>query len=528
MKSNMSSQLTVTGCVALVIMLAACGGGSSSGSTNTNTNGGGGSTVISPTQSDFAQRIFRSSTFYKGACLNPRTGSRDAQGSTEDENNWLRSWSNDVYLWYDEITDVDPDLHTTPAYFDFMRTNERTTSDARKDRFHFTYDTQEWQQLSRSGTSVGYGADIIFLANTPPRRTVISIVQPGSPAAKAGVDRGTVIVRVDGEDLVNGNNGRVLHAGLFPATAGESHVFLIKDFDGSNERSITLVSADITEETVPVTQTFTTDAGTVVGYMVFSSFLEPSEKRLVAEFRTMVAANVTEFILDLRYNGGGYLDIANELAFMIAGPAAAQGKVFDEIQFNDKHRSTNPITGQALSPDIFHATTQGFSLTAGDPLPSLTLDRVFILVGARTASASESIINGLRGIDFPVVLIGERTTGKPHGFYPIDNCGTTYFSIQFQSMNAAGFGEFADGFVPTQKPKEKYEVQGCVVQDDFARALGNVDEARLKTALGYVDANDCSAAPVGIAQAQAQSLTLGAGVGALKSPMRIPGAIKRP
>ena len=66
-------------------------------------------------------------------------------------------------------------------------------------------------------------------------------------------------------------------------------------------------------------------------------------------------------MLDLRYNGGGYLDIANELAYMIAGPTQTAGKTFESIQFNSKHPVTDPVTGQPITPDKFLTTTQGFS-----------------------------------------------------------------------------------------------------------------------------------------------------------------------
>ena len=76
-------------------------------------------------------------------------------------------------------------------------------------------------------------------------------------------------------------------------------------------------------------------------------------------------------------------------------------------------------------------------MAQGEPLPTLDLDRVFVLTGPGTCSASEAIINGLRGIDVEVILIGETTCGKPHGFYPADNCGTTYFTVQFEIVNGA-------------------------------------------------------------------------------------------
>jgi hypothetical protein len=92
------------------------------------------------------------------------------------------------------------------------------------------------------------------------------------------------------------------------------------------------------------------------------------------------------------------------------------------------------------------------------------------------------VINGLRGVDVQVDLIGGQTCGKPYGFTPTDNCGTTYFSIQFQGVNAKNFGDFADGFAPT-----------CTVPDDMAHALGDPAEGMLAAALSYRATNACPA-----------------------------------
>lgn len=539
----MSSTLRHTASiVALSLALTACGGGG--GSSGGGAVGGGGA---GGAQTDFEQGIFRASATYKDLCQSPRAGSADIQGSTEDENDWLRAWSNDLYLWYDEIADADPALYGTPEYFDLMRTFETTPSGAPKDQFHFTFDTEVWEQLSQTGTTAGYGADVLLLSTTVPRRAVVVSVQTGSPADLAGVTRGTVIVSVDGVDLINSMSQAevdTLNAGLFPDAAGESHDFGIEDFDGANPRTVTIVSANVTLDTVPVAQVINTGAGPV-GYLLFDSFLAPAESRLVDEIQNFANAGITELVLDLRYNGGGFLAIANELAYMIAGPSA-QGQIFDETQFNDKHPNVNPVTGQTLSPDLFLTTAQGFSVANGTPLPTLNISRVFIISGVETGSASESVINGLRGINFPVILIGDSTTGKPYGFYPTDNCGTTYFSVQFRSINAAGFGDFADGFVPTETPVEPYEVQGCQVADNFAQQLGDPAEDRLQTALGYINTNDCSAAPIVINASRAAAVPGGGGqndliggsngagtssdgapIGApITKPIRVPGTIK--
>jgi hypothetical protein len=224
-----------------------------------------------------------------------------------------------------------------------------------------------------------------------------------------------------------------------------------------------------------------------VGYMQFNDHLATSEAQLVDAINQLKTAGVTDLMLDLRYNGGGYLDVASELAYMIAGPAKTTNQVFEQLTFNDK----NPFqltAAQTVTP--FHPSALGFSVASGTALPTLNLSRVFVLVGAGTCSASESIVNGLRGVGVEVNLIGATTCGKPYGFYPKDNCGTTYFSIQFRGVNQLGQGDYPDGFTPT-----------CAATDDFTHALGDPSEGRLAAALSYRANGACAPA-----MAQAQGL----------------------
>jgi hypothetical protein len=193
----------------------------------------------------------------------------------------------------------------------------------------------------------------------------------------------------------------------------------------------------------------------------------------------------------MRYNGGGYLAIAAQLAYMIAGPTATNGKIFERETFNDKYPTTDPVTGQPLTPSAFLDHTVGFSLASGQPLPTLGLSRVFVLTGGGTCSASEAVMNGLAGVDVQVIQIGSKTCGKPYGFYPEDNCGTTYFAIQFEGVNQKNFGDYSDGFVP------QGILPGCFVPDDFTHTLGDPAEARVAAALQYRAAGMCSAARLG-------------------------------
>ena len=475
----------------LILMLSACGGG-----------GGGGSSAPpppsattptpDPAQTDFQSGIFRDAREYEALCLAPRAGTSDLQGTTEDENNWLRAWSHDLYLWYDEIIDEDPAAFETPAYFDLMQTFQTTQTGAPKDNFHFTQDTAAFQQLINSGIQAEYGFDWEWIRNSPPREAVIVYVQSDTPAASVGLERGDRILEIDGESLVDGNDADTLNSGLFP-DSGTTHDFVVARADGSNQRAVTVTAVELALEPVPISEIISTPQG-AVGYLFLISYIDPAEQALFNTLSSFAAAGITELIVDVRYNRGGLLDIANELSYMIAGPTATEGRTFGELIFNDKYPDFNPVTNAPLGPDGFLSTAQGFSVSSGTPLPTLNLSRVHFLVGASTASANEFAINGLRGIDFEVILVGEKTTGKPFGFYPTDNCGTTYFSIQFQTVNEKGFGGFSQGFVPTERPVLEYEVQGCPVVDDYETALGNENEARLSTALGLIAGQDCAAA----------------------------------
>jgi hypothetical protein len=183
---------------------------------------------------------------------------------------------------------------------------------------------------------------------------------------------------------------------------------------------------------------------------------------------------------------------------MISG-SATTGKTFEQLQFNSKHTTTNPVTGDPLTPVDFHTTAQGFTVTRGAALPTLNLNRVFVLTGPDTCSASESIINSLRGADVDVIQIGSTTCGKPYGFYPAENCGTTYFSIQFRGINNKGFGDYADGFRPANSLSAVgVSVPGCSIADDFTHALGDSQEGRLAEAIDYMTNGSCASAPSGL------------------------------
>src|SRR5262249_5478052 len=142
--------------------------------------------------------------------------------------------------------DVNPAGYTPAQYFPLMKTMQTTASGANKDRFHFTYSTSAWEQLSQSDVTIGYGVAWDVIVATPPRHVVVAYVDTGSAGAMAGLVRGATVLKIDGVDLVNANDQAsidTLNAGLEPSTAGESHSFVVELTPGGAQQTITMVSA---------------------------------------------------------------------------------------------------------------------------------------------------------------------------------------------------------------------------------------------------------------------------------------------
>jgi len=507
----------------LALLLSACGGG-----------GGGGPAPPAAWSVDTLApwRSLAAKCQLPRSGVDPYTGSAypDRAGTLLDEQDWLASWTDDTYLWYSEVSYADPHGYTTALdYFNALKTPQITPSGRAKDRFHFTYPTSTWEALSQSGSQAGYGSTWVLLQATPPRNVVVAYTEPGSPAANLAppLARGAQVLFVDGVDLVNDGTASgvaSLNAGLFPANAGESHTFVLQDPGAAAPRTVVLVSAIVTSTPVQNVSTIPGGAaGGSVGYMLFNDHLATAEPALINAVRQLGAAGVTDLVVDIRYNGGGYLDIASEFAYMIAGPGPTSGRAFETLRFNARHPGVDPVTGASIVPTPFLSTTQGFtpSPAAGQALPYLGLSRVYVLTGSGTCSASESVINSLRGVGVQVIQVGSSTCGKPYGFYPADNCGTTYFSIQFQGENQLGFANYPDGFVPQNGATSGIDpgavLPGCSVADDFTHALGDPAESRLSVALLLRSGASCPAA-TGAAALGAVNLAAAPEGSVLKSP----------
>jgi C-terminal processing protease CtpA/Prc len=480
----------------MLALISSCGGGSGN---NSNSNS-------SPNNNDPVWTLgqFDNADEFKDFCEIPRTGIDsfsgvpylDEPGSSMHEKLWLRSWSDDTYLWYSEIDDINPASFTVANYFNQLKTNQKTVSGADKDNFHFTQSTQEYNELSQNGVNTGYGISWQFVSDTRPRKIVVAYVEPNSPASEQGIMRGFELQQVDNIDVVNTQNDiqiSQINLALSPTDVGASHVFSFLTPD-NNVRDIALVSIDVAIETVQNVAVFNISTDKI-GYMQFNSYIQSGQSGLIDAFEQFSDENISELVIDLRYNGGGLLAMASQLAYMVAGSAQTNNLIFETSRYNDKSPTFNPVTNDRIQATPFYDREidwDNFRFT-NNTLPSVNLSRVFVLTTPSTCSASEAFINGLRGINIDVIQIGGSTCGKPYGFFPQDNCGTTYFTIQFQGENEKGFGEYSDGFKPSFSPVFDDEIKGCAVIDDFDDTLGDVSEALLAAALDFTQTGNCPA-----------------------------------
>ncbi|MEB0175622.1 S41 family peptidase [Undibacterium sp. CCC3.4] len=442
----------------LAALLTACGGG-----------GGGGSGGSSSSSAASGSSGLPSAASLANQCATPRAGTIDVAASAATEKAYLRSFVDETYLWYTDVpSNLMPATYSSPqTYFDALKTMAVTASGTAVDQFHWSQTSASWAAAS-AGIAQDYGIQWAAQSSAPPRNWIVAGVAAASPAALLGIVRGDQLSIIDGIDFINDNSTAGI-AKLNEALAPSSVAAHVLTFKGKAAVSLTPAIYPLaTVNNVSVLQT----ASGAVGYFIFDSHIAKSEAELSAAISQLKAAGVTDLIIDLRYNGGGLLYIASELAYMVAGPSSTHARIFEKLTYNDKQ------TAQNTSYPFYSSTVAGLAL------PTLNLKHVSLLVTRGTASASESVINSLRGVDVKVDLIGAATRGKPYGFVPQDNCGWTYFAIQFKGVNDKLLADYADGFAPT-----------CAVADDFTHQRGDTAEALLKTALAYRQNAVCPIAP---------------------------------
>jgi len=361
-------------------------------------------------------------------------------------------FSRDIYLWYSQIpasfngrTYADPDAIMTAirAY-----SNEPGFTQP-VDRWSFGVKQAEWDNVS-SGAAQDFGMNVFFKVEGDLR---VRFVERASPAGVAGIRRGWRITKINNNTNITTGNANFIINAVYNSTSSS---FTFQKPDGSTV-DLTLNGAAYQEHPVFLDSVYNTGTKKI-GYLVFNSFLGDTmeiNNEFQRVFNKFAQANVDEVAVDLRYNGGGYVSLAQKLANYLVN-ASANGQLMMKEQFNDKYTQYNDLTN-------FHK------------LGTLNLSRIFFIVSSNTASASELLINNLKPF-MNVVLVGpSKTYGKPVGFFPIPVGDWYIFPVSFRSTNKDGQGNYFDGLALSNQ-----------VGDGLDKDWGDVNESAFASVIKYV------------------------------------------
>lgn len=294
----------------------------------------------------------------------------------------------------------------------------------------------------------------------------ITAVYQNSPADLAGMVRSNRILKIN--DRAVGSSYAADRDFINTAfSAANIKLEGIKYTNGVAGAAFTVNLVKTVYKSSPVFSTKVFTAGAKkVGYLAYARFsnLTNSKADFDAAFNTFSTAGVTDLIIDLRYNGGGYVNTAQYLINQIA-PSSTNGKVMFAEYYNslmqangasilmnqpllDANGKTQFQNGKLITyADIDYSVTGNTEkFVKNGPLTSVT-NIVFIVSGG-TASASELVINSLKP-HMTVKLVGTKSYGKPVGFFPItlEKKYDVYYSL-FQTKNSLGEGDYFDGFTP--------------------------------------------------------------------------------
>lgn len=427
----------------------------------------------------------------------------------DDVNHWIENTMRTHYLWYDEIpetvnynldgddffnsllSDQDGKVRESDGKVHHYSTIEKTTASSKSylgEGYSFGFFGKYYNLKEGDNSVYRYGIQVLY-------------VLPSSPASEAGIKRGNWIFQINGSSLSGAGEeySNVLYT-LSPQTL----TLGIGEGPGSTSisRTYTLTSRSVTDNPVFIHKTFTLNNGAKVGYLMYNHFTSgPGEPGVDETFNNSMrdaftefkAENVTEFVLDLRYNGGGLVTCAQLLATMLA-PESALGEIFCNLTYNGQ---PGAYANQALYFDEnkIKLGTQGANL-------NLT-KRLFVITTDLTASASEAVMNGLSPF-LDIIQVGEKTDGKNVGSvaFTDDRFDWELHPIVSRISNSSDFSNYSAGFSPDFTMAESRYV---------ADNLGESGEYMLGPVLNYIVFGNAS---VFSAKSEPMSLTpIGSPVG---------------
>ncbi len=394
------------------------------------------------------------------------------------------------YLWQADVPDLADDRFSNQAELNVFLENFETPeslfsalrTDNAIDRFSVIYSDYRVLEGVLSGNTLNNGMDfgLRYINTTSEVFGWVRYIIPGSDAATKDIHRGDVFYAVDGVPL-NDDNYRTL---LFGSNATYTINLADHSADSNgfvtitpNGQSVTLTKTALAENPILV-QSVIPQGSHNIGYLMYNGFYPSYDSDLNSVFGNFAAQNVTDLVLDLRYNSGGSVATATKLASMITGQFT--GQLFAKQQWNAKAQTYY----ETHNPDALENKFVG-------GLNSLNLSKVYILTSKASASASELVVNCLKPY-ITVVQIGDVTTGKNVGSITLYDSPTfakqdvnpshkyAMQPIVLKIVDKNGFGDYTTGIVPTSLLPENLANLG---------ALGSIDEPLLNAAINQIIAS---------------------------------------
>lgn len=393
------------------------------------------------------------------------------------------------YLWQNDAPDLADERFSNQRELNAFLSNNTNPTDLFNslrvspaiDRFSIIFSDYRTLEGVLSGTTKNNGVDFGLKYKSGSSTALFGWVRyilPNSDASDKNIQRGMIFYAINGIPLNVSNYQSLL--------ANETYTLNFADYDNGNimpnGQSISLTKAVYSENPILIANVITT-GNHQIGYLMYNGFYPNYDSAMNTVFGQLKAQNITDLVLDLRYNSGGSIATATRLASMITGQFT--GQLFAKEQWNDKLQSYYETT----HPDNLK---NNFTNTIGNAtINGLNLNKVYILTSKSTASASELVINCLKPY-ITVVQIGEATTGKNVGsitlydspaFNKKDRNPSHFFAMQpivLKVVNKNGFGDYLGGLPPD------YPLTEDLGNLDI---LGSESEPLLSTAIGYITAN---------------------------------------
>lgn len=382
----------------------------------------------------------------------------NAQCSTTGQNQQLLNFMNDRYFWKEDMN-----ANVNPANYSSIYAMLDAIV-APQDRFSFILTEEEYQERFIDAEFFGFGFGIRDRMDLG--LIEIRYVYQDSAAEQAGMRRGDAIIEVDGVSMATWydriSRGEATWETVFGDNSeGVERSMTFRKPDGQ-EFIETLSKGTVEANTVMATERFEID-NKDVGYFVFDTFVNRSETDLNNAYDQLIG--VDELIIDLRYNSGGLVRVANQLASQAAWNNV-ENEIFLTFQYNENYED------------------EEYLFDLGPGIERLNLDRVYVITTGSSCSSSELVINSLSPF-VEVVTIGQPTCGKPVGQQPGQICDKVVFAITFQTVNAEGFGDYFDG-LPVN----------CAASDVIVGDWGDPADPMLAEATYHLMNGQCSAAAV--------------------------------